>query len=265
MNVIWGRLCCGLAIAVITLIAGCASGPGDREGELQTLSDQSDAQKRAAIRMQLAVGYYEGHQWPVALDEIKQALNIYPDYADAYGMRALIYMEMGESHRAEENFNRALALAPKNPDLSNNYGWFLCKEGREAQAMPYFEASFSNRSYRSPAKALNNAGLCSLKLKDVKAAEKFFGRAFQVDPSNPVTNGNLAKIYYDRKDYERARFYIDRVIKANILAADVLWLAIKIEHKSGDRDAEATHAKQLQRRHPNSPEYAAYQRRAFDE
>ena len=265
MKVTWSRFCCGIVIAVIALIAGCASGSGERRGEMPTVSDQTDMQKRAAIRMQLAVGYYEGRQTEVALDEIKQALSLYPEYAEAYGMRGLIYMEMRESRLAEENFTRALSLAPKNPELSNNYGWFLCKDGREAQAMPYFEAAFMNPTYRSPAKALNNAGLCSLKLKDVKAAEKYFARAFKIDPSNPVTNGNLAKVYYDRQDYERAKFYIGRVIQAEILAADVLWLAIKIEHKRGDRAAEAVHITQLRRRHPDSPEYAAYQRGAFDE
>ena len=265
MNVIQRRFCLGLAAAFVFLIAGCASGPGGSSGELATSSDQTEVQKRAAIRLQLAVGYYERRQLQVALDEIKQALSIYADYAEAYGMRALIYMDMGETRLAEENFTRALGLAPKNPDLSNNYGWFLCQNEQGAKAMPYFEAAFTNRNYQAPAKALNNAGLCSLKMKDRKAAEQHFAKAFQYDPSNPVTNGNLAKIYYDREDYERARFYIKRVIQAEILAADVVWLAIRIEHKRGDREAEMAYATQLRLRHSGSPEYAAYQRGAFDE
>jgi len=68
-----------------------------------------------------------------------------------------------------------------------------------------------NKSYQSPAKALNNAGVCSLKLKDVVAAERYFMRAFQFDPGDMATNVNLARIYFDRREYERARFYIARV------------------------------------------------------
>ncbi|HEV2608658.1 MAG TPA: type IV pilus biogenesis/stability protein PilW, partial [Noviherbaspirillum sp.] len=54
-------------------------------------------------------------------------------------------------------------------------------------------------------------------------------------------------------------------MKADIMTADVLWLAIKTERKLGDRAAETSLATQLRRRHPNSVEYAALQRGAFDE
>jgi type IV pilus assembly protein PilF len=235
------------------------------QGELQTSSDQTDNQRRARIRLQLAVGYYEQRQMPVALDEIKQALLADPNFADAYSVRALIYMDMGENKLAEDNFQQALRLMPNNPDFSNNYGWFLCQNGRERQAMQYFDSALKNRGYQSPEKALNNAGICSLRLKDQAAAEKFFSQAFQLNPGNPSTNANLAKIYYEQGDYERARFYIGRVMKAEVTSADVLWLAIKIERKLGDRAAETNLVAQLRRKHPGSPEFAAYQRGAFNE
>lgn len=254
------------ALASAALLGGCGTNSGvGGKGDLPTISDQTDSQKRANIRLQLAVGYYEQRQLPVALDEIKQALQANPDFADAYSMRGLIYMDMGETRLAEDNFQQALRLAPNNPDFNNNYGWFLCQNGRERQSISYFEVAFKNRGYQSPAKALNNAGVCTLKIKDRVAAEKYFSQAFQHDPSNPSTNANLAKIYFEQRDFERARFYIGRVIKADVMTADVLWLAIKIEHRLGDRAAESSLSNQLRRRHPDSPEYAAFQRGAFDE
>lgn len=266
MSKVWQRLLTAVVMTLAMLFAGCAANKAaDAQAELPTSSDQTDNQKRSRIRLQLAIGYYEQRQMPVALDEIKQALQADPDSADAYSVRALIYMEMGEIRLAEENFLRAIKLAPNNPDMSNNYGWFLCQNGREREALAYFDATLKNKAYQSPWKALHNAGVCSLKLKDAVAAERFFVQAFQFDPGNLLTSTNLAKIYYDRGDYERARFYIGRVIKADVMNPDVLWLAIKSEHKLGDRAAEASLATQLRRRHPNSPEYASYQRGAFDE
>ncbi|HYD81509.1 MAG TPA: type IV pilus biogenesis/stability protein PilW [Paucimonas sp.] len=253
-----------ILVAAIALLSGCAATSGP-QGELPTSSDQTDSQKRARIRLQLAVGYYEQRQYPVALDEIKQALLADPNLADAYGVRALIYMDMGEARLADENFQQAMRLNPYNPDLSNNYGWFLCQNGRMQESIQHFESALKNRSYQSPAKALNNAGVCSLKLKDTAAAERYFARAFQQDPGNPGVNANLARVHYERRDYERARFYINRVIKADVATADVLWLAIKIERKLGDRAAETSLATQLRRRHPNSAEFVFYQRGAFDE
>jgi type IV pilus assembly protein PilF len=257
---------CRIFFAFMLLLAGCASNKHDGSGgELPTSSDQTIGQKRADIHLQLAVGYYERKEMSVALDEIKQALQTAPDLADAYSMRGLIYMDIGETRLAEENFQRAIKLAPNNSEFSNNYGWFLCQNGRPGESIAYFEATLKNRNYQFPAKAMDNAGICNLKLNDVVAAEKYFLRAFQLEPSNTEVNRNLAKLYYNRRDYERAKFYVDRVIKADIFDADVLWLAIKIEHKLGDRLAEATLGSQLHHYQPNSVEYAAFQRGAFDE
>lgn len=255
-----------VVMAAILFFAGCASIQStNSQAELLTSSDQTDNQKRAQVRLQLAIGYYEQGQMNVALDEIKQALQVDPNFADAYGMRALIYMNMGETSLAEDNFQRAIKLAPNNPDLTNNYGWFLCQSGRESQSIAYFDATLKNRAYQSPAKALNNAGACSLKLKNDVAAERYLTQALQYDPGNFDTNVNLAKLHYGRRDYQKAHFYIGRVTKSDGSSADVLWMAIKVERKLSDRSAETRLVTQLRRRHPNSPEYAAYLRGAFDE
>ncbi len=254
--------------AAMFMLLGCQSAQlktAEQRNELPTNSDQADAHKRASIRLQLAISYYEQGQLSFALDEIKQSLQARSDFADAYGVKALIYMNMGEMQLARDNFLLALKLAPSNPELMNNYGWFLCQTGAETSSIAQFEAAIKNPTYSSPNKALNNAGICSLKLRNRSAAERYFLQAFQYDSANPVTNINLAKIYYDTHDYTRARFYVDRVIKMDVLTADVLWLAIKIERKLGDKATEASLVTQLFRRYPNSSEYAAFQRGAFDE
>lgn len=255
-------------LAVVLVLLGCANkGPGalTSQVELPTQSDRTSDQRRAQIRLELAVDYYQQHQLPVALDEIKKALQADPDLSDAYGVRALIYMDMGETQLADENFGRAIRLAPNNPDLTNNYGWFLCQNGRAAESIGYFEATLKSRSYQYPSKALNNAGLCSLKLKNPAAAERYFKQAFQFDPGNASAALNLAKIHYERKEYERAQFYTGRLLKSDEFSAEILWLAVKSEHKLNDRMAEASLGTQLRRRFPTSPETAAYLRGAFDE
>ena len=257
------------ALALAALLAGCASGPGTSgQAELKTDSDLTALQRRAGIHLQLAVDYYQAGQLPTALDEIKQALAVTPDYADAYGVRALIYMGMGETALAGDNFVRALRLAPNNPELANNYGSFLCQNGRAAEGLKYFDAALANHAYQSPAKAMNNAGECALKIKDYARAEGYLLEALRINADEPATNANLARAYYEEHDYKRAGFFITRLSKTakmETMAADVLWLAIKVQHKLGDADAEAGWATQLRRHHPGSAEYAAYQRGAFDE
>ena len=264
-----GRL--GCVLAVLLLLAACA-GNGGMAGdtrELKTLSDQTAAEKRAQIRLQLAVGYYQERKYDIALDEVKQSIAANPDYADAYGVRALIYTAMGENVLADENYRHALRLAPRNPDLANNYGLFLCDAGgKPLDAMTYFESALKNPNYGSPVKAMINAGNCSLKMKNVDAAERYLLDALRYDPDLPATSAGLARVYFERRDYTRAGFFINRLTetaKLDMLSADVLWLAIRVKHILGDRTMEASLAAQLRKRFPGSPEYAAFERGAFSE
>ncbi|SFA70797.1 type IV pilus assembly protein PilF [Collimonas sp. OK607] len=258
-------------LSLLTGLSACGNQPltradeGGSSRELATSSDQTEAQRRAGIRLQLAVGYYEQHQLEVALDEIKQAVAADPDLADAYSVRGLIYMEMGENRLADDNFQRALRLSPSNPDFANNYGWFLCQTGRPKESIAHFETALKSRNYQSPAKALTNAGVCSLKFNDTVAAQRYLSQAFQFDAGNPLTNAKLAQLAYERNDYERARFYIGLVLKTDVQNAEALWTAIKVERKLGDTAAEASLVTQLRRRFGSSSEFAAYQRGAFDE
>ncbi|MET3116245.1 type IV pilus assembly protein PilF [Undibacterium sp. GrIS 1.8] len=258
------RFLSGVLLAL--MLSACASKkPEGFKPENNQPTESVDLQKRASIRMELAIGYYQQGQYKVALDEIRQALIMSPDLVDAYSVRALVYMDMGEKSLAEENFQRALKLAPNNSDIANNYGWFLCQNGHEKQGMTYFDKVLKDPTYTTPIKVLHNAGVCSLRLKDTVKAENYFMQGFRIDPGSPTINANLAKIYLDRTEYEKAKFYINRVLKEDIFAADVLWLAIKIENKLGDQSAVAGLGTQLRRRYPNSKEYALFQRGAFDE
>jgi type IV pilus assembly protein PilF len=256
------------------VLAGCASGGGGSNlsgntRELKTASDQTALEKRAAIRMQLAINYYQDGKYLIALDEIKQAINADPEFADAYGVRALIYTKMNEFALADDNYQRALRLAPRNPDLANNYGSFLCTEGgKPAQAMAYFDAALKNPNYATPISALVNAGNCSLKTKQYAVAERYLMDALRYDPDLAQTNAGLARSFYERRNYERAGFFINRLTtnaKLDSLSAETLWLAIRVARRTGDRTLEASLTGQLQRRFPGSTEYAAYQRGAFDE
>ncbi|MEO7030706.1 MAG: type IV pilus biogenesis/stability protein PilW, partial [Herbaspirillum sp.] len=63
-----------------------------------------------------------------------------------------------------------------------------------------------------------------------------------------------------------ARYYLDRAMRrTEHLSADVLWTAIKIEHRAHNTDAEASLINRLRRLHPGSPEYASYLRGAFND
>lgn len=251
-----------LPAVLLFALAGCAS---QQTGEIRTNADQSEAQRSANVHVQLAAGYYAHQQYSVALDEIKNALRFDTENALAYSLRGLIYMDMKESQLATDNFKRALAIAPDNPDINNNYGWFLCQNDQPALALTYFETAINNRRYQSPEKALTNAGICSLKLNNINAAQQYFLKSFQLDPDNPLTNAHIAQIYYEQGVYEKAHFYVKRVAPIKEMPANVLLLAAQIALKLQDKTEASILAAQLKKRFPNSPELATLQGSGFNE
>ncbi|MBR7798839.1 type IV pilus biogenesis/stability protein PilW [Undibacterium fentianense] len=259
-------ICAILFTVCVLLLSACSSSKFVNSMDDEKIASESpEVQRRVSIRMQLAVDYYKEGQFKPALEEIRNVITISPKFVDAYSLRALIQMEMNDPQRAEENFLYALKLDPANSEIRNNYAWFLCQNGREKQALPLYDKIVADRSYPTPLKAMMSAGVCSLRMKDIRSAERYFLMAHEVQPTDPSVNANLAKVYYDRAEYERARPYIQKVLKEEIYAADVLWLAIKIDQKLGDQASVSGLGTQLRRRHPNSKEFALFQKGAFNE
>lgn len=261
-----------MALAILATLAGCAgSGEGSAGGnndssvDINRRTDDTEERSRARIRLELAINYYRERSYSVALDELRKTIQIDPKFADAYGILALVYDELGERNLTEESYQHALRLSPNDSDINNNYGWFLCKTGREAQSINYFNTALRNPLYPTPAKPLQNAGLCYLRMNDLKNAELYLARSFELNPGSPIVALNLANIYYKRAEYERAKFYVQRLLRQPDPGADVFWLAIRLERKIGDRVAEAASVVQLRNRFPKSPEYAKYLSGAFDE
>ncbi len=217
-------------------------------------SEENEERRRARIRLELAANYYSQGNYNYALDELRQALAVDPSYPSAYGMLGLVYMDLNDRPRAEESFQRALRLAPNDSDINNNFGWYLCQTGRHRESIDYFLRALRNPLYATPSRPLHNAGVCSLRAGDARAAEDYFQRAFQVDPGNPVAMFNLAELNLKRGDTERARFYAQRLTSSFDPSAEILWLSLRIERKIGNADAEASLGAQLRRRFPGSRE-----------
>lgn len=258
----------GLAAAVLLALGGCASTPaaGSSGGrDIVTESDESEARKRARIRMELAVGYFEQGQTNVALDELKQVIAIDPDFPDAYNLRGLIYMRLNDLRQAEDSFRRAVALNPRDSNAQHNYGWLLCQLGRHDESQRAFETAMSNRQYTDDAKTLMTQGLCLAKAGRMAEAERSLERSYQLDAGNPITGYNLANLLYQRGELARARFYIRRLNNSQLANAESLWLGVKIENRLNDQVAANQLGQQLRRRFGQSRQADAYERGAFNE
>ena len=245
-------------LALALVVAGCAVQHDSPSTESGTITGNiGDARNRARIHTDLAAAYYERGTMGVALEELRTATAADDSYAPAYGLFGLVYTELREKSLAEGSFERALRLAPNDPDI-NNYGWFLCQNGRERDSIRYFLQAVRNPLYAAPWRSYSAAGVCSLRVDNRKDAEDFFQRALKLEPDESTSLLRLGDMRFRQGNVGEARKLIARYNKLAAPSAESLWLALRIERKLGERVAEQSYANQLRRRFPASAEYQAF-------
>jgi type IV pilus assembly protein PilF len=214
-----------------------------------------DPRNRAKLHTELGSLYFQDGNVAVALEELRIALEADSNYAPAYNVRGLVNMHLRELELAEKDFKRALSLADGDPEVNNNYGWFLCQIGREKESIAYFQRAIKNPLYQTPERALLNAGQCSQKMGEIKAAEDYLDRVLRYSRNNPQALLQLAGINYQRNNLPTAKLLLAELLRQTEPNSAVLWLALRVERRLNDRGAEANYTNQLRRKFPDSTEY----------
>jgi type IV pilus assembly protein PilF len=254
----------GVAAAALLALCACVSTTSTRTTDepgfsppVATTGDK--ARDRARIHTELASGYYELGNMGIALEEVREALKGDSTYGPAYNIAGLIYAELKQDKLANENFQQALRIDPLDSDANNNYGRFLCDRKRVDEAIRYFLAAVRNPLYKTPERSYVNAGVCLRRRGDIAAAEDYFNRALKLQSWQPQALYQLADMAYSRRAYPEAKEYLIRLEKVSPANPELLWLAVRVERKLGDRNAAASYSTQLTRNFPQSKEARALQ------
>lgn len=257
-----------LSFGVTLLLVGCAStdsgGLRSASEPVSSATKEGQGRARARAHTELAAQYFQNQNMAVALDEIAIAIAADPTYAPVYSIRGLIQMYLKENEAADENFRKALSLAPSDPEINNNYGWYLCQTGRERESFKFFTAAVKNSLYQTPEKSLVNAGLCALRMNDLKGAEDYYQKALAMGRNRQVALLPLAQLEYQKGEYAEVVHLLADFHRLTVPSAESLWLAVRAERKLGNRSAETDFATQLRRRFPESKESRELRRGNFE-
>lgn len=251
------------------LATGCAGLGG---GGVTQISDRpmlemeptSEAQRRAKVHTELGMAYFEAGRFDIALDAARSAFGYESGYAPAHHLMALVHMLVGDANAARDNFQRAIAVAPNDPDFNNSYGWFLCTVGEEQEGLRRLALAASNPYYRYATRPYTNSGLCHLRLNNEEAAKAQFKLAATVDPNNGQALYYLAAIAYRQADYASARDYLVQLHQRREPTAESVWLGVRTERRLGNREAENSYAEQLRGRFEKSPQYQALKQGKYE-
>lgn len=234
-----------LFACVISFVSvGCVS-------QQQKDRDSENLTARARAHTDLGSVYYQQKQLEIALEEFTQAAKIDPDFALAYNGLGLVHAALGQDDMADANFRKSIQLEPNNSESHNNYGSFLCARNRIDDSIQEFLIAVKNPLYSTPALAYTNAGICSVRKKDMTSAEAYFKKALQIDPLLGAAAYQLATLQFKRHDAAAAKVTLQNVMLGQP-GPEMLWLAIQIERAVGAKDAEASYVLQLRRRYPDS-------------
>ncbi|MBV8061981.1 MAG: type IV pilus biogenesis/stability protein PilW [Nevskia sp.] len=215
-----------------------------------------DLKEAARINTQLGLAYAGQGRYEVAATKLKKAIEQDDSLAQAHAGLGYVYWQQNDSEDAGNEYRRAISLDGEDPDIRNNYGVFLCSQGKYADGDSNFMQVLKHRDYPTPAKAWTNAGICARQAGDGARAESDLRKALQVDPNFAGALAEMASFDYQKKNYLGARAYLERYQKVAAPGANLLLLGFKTERALGNEDAAQQYSVKLIRNYPDSDEAA---------
>ena len=246
-----------VASLVLALMVGCVtvnSTGGRIEKAAPAPRAEPDLREAARLNTDLGVTNARDGNYDVALDKFTRALGQDPNYGPAHAGVAFIFSQRGDNEKAQKHYERALQLEPDDPMTRNNYGVFLCSIQRYKEAEKLMLQAANSSSYREPERAYANLGACAQRIPDLDKAELYYREALNRRAELPDALRQMASILFEKKDYARARVFLQRYEKVSDASAAMLFLGAKIEYALGDEAAAAAYQRRLRVEFPDSEE-----------
>lgn len=221
--------------------------------EVQQPGAKPDLKEAASLNTQLGIDYMRSGQMELALEKLKRAVDQDPDLAVAHSTLALVYQRKGDTQLAEEHYREALDLNKNDPGTLNNFGVFLCGQGKIEDAEEAFLKAAKSTDNTVPADAWANAGVCVRRdKKNPGRSEEYFRQALALNPRHSNALAQMALVSFERKDYLRARAFLSRYEAVTKPAPEMLALGARNERLLGDLSAARSYERRLRADYPDA-------------
>ena len=211
----------------------------------------------AEVNTQLAIGYMREGMYEASMEKFKKALKQNPNLQVAHASLAILYERLGENELADKHYRKAYNINRKDPLTLNNYGQFLCRDGRLKEADKMFATAVKDPLYSYPETIYTNAGICAHMRPDPVLADTYFRKALQANPKYPPALREMAKSSFAEEKYLATRAYLTRLQDVTTLTPEYLWIGVRAENALGDRNAVSSYALVLKNQYPESDETQA--------
>ncbi|WP_164078351.1 type IV pilus biogenesis/stability protein PilW [Alteromonas facilis] len=235
------------ALLLLLALAGCVSEPLPEGFERTNDFDQVEAAK---TRISLGLTYLKNGNYTQAKLNLDKALEFAPRLADAHYSLAYYYQLVEEFARAEQSYENAMDLDPRNPDIANSYGAFLCQQGRYDQAKTFFLKAVNSQSYANSAETYENIALCSLSQDRPNEAIDYLQTALKHQPTRAKSLFLLTELQVREEQFALAKQTLARYQRVARVSAETLWMSVQIAQGLGQMDEAKGFGDMMMRMYP---------------
>lgn len=198
--------------------------------------------------------YLKRGQLQYVKEKVDKAMALEPDNADVNNMMALYQWRIKQNDEADKYFRKSISADPNNPESLNNYGVFLCENGKVEKAIKYYDRAVAVPVYPARVQAYTNAAKCLISIDDSARAEIYYAKALLENPYFPPAALGLAKIEAKDGRLVEARKHIKNYFFKGPKTPESLYLALRIEESLGHRKQASRYALELMSKFPQSQE-----------
>ncbi len=168
---------------------------------------------RAAWYVNRGSLYYNQQKYELALSDWNKAIDINPNFADAYYNRGLLYSDQQKYELALADYNKAINLNPNFADAYNNRGnLYKNLQKYELALSDYSKAIDINPNF---ADAYYNRGLLYQDLQKYDLALSDYNKAIDINPNYAKAYYNRGILYQDLQKYDLALSDYSKAIDIN--------------------------------------------------
>jgi len=224
----------------------------DSEPTSKFKSAETEEQKAASLNKQLGVVYLKQGNLALAKEKLERAEKFNPRDPETHSVLALLYERLDNPQEVDSHYKTAIKLAPKNPQIINNYAVYLCKNNRAEEGVKRFLEAARNPLYRTPELAYSNAGVCLRGAKRYDEASNAFARALQIRPNFGEAEYQAIDLDFEQGRIAQGREQLDKYLASYEATADLLLLGVRIARAQGDSVGEQKYTRRLRVEFANS-------------
>ncbi|REL30484.1 type IV pilus biogenesis/stability protein PilW [Thalassotalea euphylliae] len=238
--------------AALSFLSGCVT-QNYENSKTPVVQNESSNTEIAMTRISLGLGYLKMGNTTQAKLNLEKAKRFSPNLVQVYTAFAHYYETVGEDELTNASYEKALSLKPDDADTLNNYGVFLCRKERLAEAEQQFLKAIAVPSYLLVSKSYENLALCQLKALNFEKAETYLNKAIDHNPANASILYQMMRLQYAKGQYHQALAYAKRYEKATRrFTPDSLSLSYKIYEALGNQRIAKNYGTMLVKMFPES-------------